>query len=142
MDVEEFMKKQSMMAVKISSLLIFAVLVGCDAANNAEEAVKRELDQLAQVGNLAGDSALAISDQVKREGKEFELTTAQEAGTAEGLAIDHAVGNIELIAVPGNEIKVKPPCGLTKASSRMTTFVPRLRSRPLLLLRSRTTSWN
>ena len=43
MDVEEFMKKQSMMAVKISSLLIFAVLVGCDAANNAEEAVKRSL---------------------------------------------------------------------------------------------------
>ncbi|MGC6583942.1 DUF4097 family beta strand repeat-containing protein [Paenibacillus sp. Dod16] len=101
------MKKQSMMAVKISSLLIFAVLVGCDAANDAEEAVKRELDQLAQVGNMAGDSALAISDQVKREGKEFELTTAQEAGAAEGLAIDHAVGNIELIAVPGHEIKVK-----------------------------------
>ncbi|RAR41362.1 DUF4097 family beta strand repeat-containing protein [Paenibacillus sp. MDMC362] len=101
------MKKQSMMAVKISSLLIFAVLVGCDAANNAEETVKRELDQLAQVGNLAGDSVLAISDQVKREGKEFELTTAQEAGAAEGLTIDHAVGNIELIAVPGNEIKVK-----------------------------------
>ncbi|MCV4232676.1 DUF4097 family beta strand repeat-containing protein [Virgibacillus sp. LDC1] len=101
------MRKQSMMAVKISSLLIFAVLVGCDAANNAEEALNQELDKLAQVGNIAGDSALAISDQVKREGKEFELTTAQEAGAAEGLAIDHAVGNIELIAVPGNEIKVK-----------------------------------
>ncbi len=101
------MKKQSMMAVKISSLLIFAVLVGCDAANNTEETVKRELDQLAQVGNMAGNSALAISDQVKREGKEFELTTAQDAGAAEGLAIDHAVGNIELIAVTGNEIKVK-----------------------------------
>lgn len=95
-----------MMAVRISSLLIFAVLVGCDAADNADEAVKRELDPLAQVGNITGDSALAIRDHVKREGKEFELTTAQEVGSAEGLAIDHAVGNMELIAVPGNEIKV------------------------------------
>ncbi|MGG3282212.1 DUF4097 family beta strand repeat-containing protein [Paenibacillus solani] len=101
------MKKKSMMAVKISSLLIFAVLVACDAANNAEEVIRRELDPLAEVGNIAGDSALAISDKVKREGKEFELTTAQEAGEAEGLAIDHAVGDIELITVPGNEIKVK-----------------------------------
>lgn len=101
------MKKRGMMAVKISSLLIFAVLVACDAANNAEEAVRRELDTLAEVGNIAGDSALPISDKVKREGKEFELTTAQEAGAAEGLAIDHAVGDIELITVPGNEIKVK-----------------------------------
>jgi len=101
------MKKRGMMAVKISSLLIFAVLVACDAANNAEEVVRRELDTLAEVGNIAGDSALAISDKVKREGKEFELTTAQEAGAAEGLAIDHAVGDIELITVPGNEIKVK-----------------------------------
>lgn len=101
------MKKRGMMAVKISSLLIFAVLVACDAANNAEEVIRRELDPLAEVGNIAGDSALAISDKVKREGKEFELTTAQEAGAAEGLAIDHAVGDIELITVPGNEIKVK-----------------------------------
>ncbi|MHA2857909.1 DUF4097 family beta strand repeat-containing protein, partial [Paenibacillus lautus] len=59
------------------------------------------------IGNLAGESAIAISDQVKREGKEFEWTTAQEAGTAEGLVIDHAVGNIELIAVPGSEVNVK-----------------------------------
>lgn len=101
------MKKKSMMAVKISSLLIFAVLVACDAANNAEEVIRRELDPLAEVGNIAGDSALAISDKVKREGKEFELTTAQEAGAAEGLAIDHAVGDIELVTVPGHEIKVK-----------------------------------
>ncbi|KOP67093.1 hypothetical protein AMS62_18960 [Bacillus sp. FJAT-18019] len=107
MDVEDGMKKQSMMAVKISSLLIFAVLVACDASNNAEEVIRRELDPLAQVGDIAGDSALAISDKVKREGKEFELTTAREAGAAEGLAIDHAVGDIELITVPGNEIKVK-----------------------------------
>lgn len=105
--MEDLKRKQSMMAVKISSLLIFAVLVGCDAALNADETVNRELDKLAQIGNLAGESAIAISDQVKREGKEFEWTTAQEAGTAEGLVIDHAVGNIELIAVPGNEVNVK-----------------------------------
>ncbi|WP_139084029.1 DUF4097 family beta strand repeat-containing protein [Paenibacillus sp. HGF5] len=105
--MEDLKRKQSMMAVKISSLLIFAVLVGCDAALNADESVNRELDKLAQIGNLAGESAIAISDQVKREGKEFEWTTAQEAGTAEGLVIDHAVGNIELIAVPGSEVNVK-----------------------------------
>ncbi|MFB4324285.1 DUF4097 family beta strand repeat-containing protein [Priestia sp. BR_2] len=105
--MEDLKRKQSMLAVKISSLLIFAVLVGCDAAQNADEAVNRELDKLAQIGNLAGESAIAISDQVKREGKEFEWTTAQEAGTAEGLVIDHAVGNIELIAVPGSEVNVK-----------------------------------
>lgn len=101
------MRKQSMMAVKISSLLIFAVLVGCDAAKNADEAVIQELDKLAQVGNIAGESAVAISDHVKREGKEFELTAAQEAGTAEGLVVDHAVGDIELTAASGSEIKVK-----------------------------------
>ncbi|MEJ9216652.1 DUF4097 family beta strand repeat-containing protein [Paenibacillus glucanolyticus] len=101
------MKKQRTMAVKIASLMVFAVLVGCDAANNADEAVIQELDKLAQVGNIAGDSAVAISDHVKREGKEFELTAAQEIGTAEGLVVDHAVGNIELIAASGSEIKVK-----------------------------------
>ncbi|WP_254778001.1 DUF4097 family beta strand repeat-containing protein [Paenibacillus sp. cl141a] len=105
--MEDLKRKQGMMAVKISSLLIFAVLVGCDAAQKADEAVNRELDKLAQIGNLAGESAIAISDQVKREGKEFEWTTAQEAGIAEGLVIDHAVGNIELIAVPGSEVNVK-----------------------------------
>ena len=67
--MEDLKRKQSMMAVKISSLLIFAVLVGCDAAQNADEAVNRELDKLAQIGNLAGESAIAISDQVKREGR-------------------------------------------------------------------------
>lgn len=79
-----------------------------DMQLNIGDAVKEELGKAAtSVQQTVEETATKIVDEVKAGGIRKELSASQKIGSASILSIDNEVGEVEITAVPGDQINIQ-----------------------------------
>ncbi|MFU1797968.1 hypothetical protein ACM1RC_29205 [Paenibacillus azoreducens] len=105
------------------ALLSTVFLAGCGEVDEAMQNIKEEAVQTADefvqaakdegnvavraADHLASDTTNKVKDNIRKKGKQLNLTAQREVGAETVLCIDHKVGDIKLVPGKGQTLSVK-----------------------------------